>query len=236
MPVHTAHFCFAQASQTDCVRSRGSACAAGTSTGRRGRCGRGVGTSQRSERCARRAASYCGNTSPPQFFPSPAAARGKLVSSTPCVSSPPAKRGRGVNPPHRIGAPRVLIEPTWTFRSAGNGDGSCRSRHRRHNVDSIVQRVFPLVGGEPGVDLEVHCQLDVRHLARVGPPQCRQPALERPHHTAAVRPSRRLIRKAVEGEQVLHRRQRRSCVPGVHRLHCGEAASLRLHVQCTPPP
>ncbi|KAJ9453025.1 hypothetical protein DIPPA_08490 [Diplonema papillatum] len=144
MPAHTAHFCFAQASQTDCVRSRGSACAAGTSTGRRGRCGRGVGSSQRSERCARRAASYCGNTSPPQFFPSPAAARGKLVSSTPCVSSPPAKRGRGVNPPHSIGAPRVLIEPTRTFRSAGNGDGSCRSWHRRHNVDSIVQRVFPL--------------------------------------------------------------------------------------------
>ncbi|KAJ9440093.1 hypothetical protein DIPPA_31108, partial [Diplonema papillatum] len=43
-----------------------------------------------------------------------------------------------------IGAPRVLIEPTRTFRSAGNGDGSCRSWHRRHNVDSIVQRVFPL--------------------------------------------------------------------------------------------
>ncbi|KAJ9441723.1 hypothetical protein DIPPA_05872 [Diplonema papillatum] len=202
MPVHTAHFCFAQASQTDCVRQR-------------------VRLRSRYKHGKARALRQRGGHVPAQRTLCPprrvvlrehvAAPVLPVPGSSPCVSSPPAKRGRGGNPPHRIGAPRVLIEPTRTFRSAGNGDGSCRSRHgtmstasSRGSSPSGWRRAFVFPGGrdvDPGVDLEIHCQLDARHLARVGPPQCRQPALERPHRTAAVRPSRRLIRKAVAVER-----------------------------------
>ncbi|KAJ9457839.1 hypothetical protein DIPPA_32873 [Diplonema papillatum] len=43
----------------------------------------------------------------------------------------------------RLQHPVRLLAPGEAWARC-NGDGSCRSRHRRHNVDSIVQRVFPL--------------------------------------------------------------------------------------------